>query len=149
MALHLQKGLWGRWKAHNIPCKDDPDCSSLSDTTAAIGSIVDPSTHAIPAYTNFFHRCKCSLHTELMSRFARQSSNTNDPLSPHTVALQHLKEAHLQDETQMNMQFSLWLDRKIQCHPHHGDDQGAKMDMFIRVHCNSFSDKWCVFIICG
>lgn len=82
-----------------MPCKDDADCSSLSDTTAVIGSIVDPSTHAIPAYTNFFHRCKCSLHTELMSRFARQSSNTNDPLSPHTVALQHLKEAHLQDET--------------------------------------------------
>lgn len=26
-----------------------------------------------------------------MSRFARQSSNTNDPVSPHTVALQHLR----------------------------------------------------------
>ena len=86
--------------------------------TSVIGSVVDPSTHAIPAYTNSFHQCNCILHTELMSRFARQSTDTNDPVSPHTVALQHLKKARLQNETQMNMKFPLWLDRKIQEPPH-------------------------------
>lgn len=91
--------------------------------TAAIGSVVDPSTHAIPAYMNSFHQCNCILYSELMPRYARQSSNTNDPVSSHTVALQHSKEARLHDETQMNMKFPLWLDRKVQWPLHQGNDQ--------------------------
>jgi len=56
-----------------------------------------------------------------MSRFACQSSNTNDPISP--VALQHLKEACSQSETQMNMNFPLWVEKNVQWPPHQGDDQ--------------------------
>lgn len=104
-------------------CKDNDGYTSLSNMTAAIGSVIDPSTHAIPAYTNSFHQCNCILHTELVSGFARQSSNTNDPISPHTVALQHLKEARSQNETQMDTKFPLWMDRKVQRPPHEGNGQ--------------------------
>lgn len=95
----------------------------LSATTAAAGSIVDPGTRDIPASRTSSHRCDCVLHTELVSRFARQSRNTNDPPSPHTVALRHVKEARSWDAARLNTTFPLWLDRTVGWHPHQGDGQ--------------------------